>query len=484
MPSLITVAANFTRPGTFLVENTLGGRIPEIASHSTIYLHGSSSLGNFDTPTQVVSIEDYTNQFGASPSENYVKSIFREFPQAILYFSRVGLRDYADIRVDATTVGTISFTINTVPLSVTVASGATLAGIATSILSIINTTTASAAIVTAYSTADPTVVRVIMDTPGTVLTITESSTNISVTDFVPTAPTALDFVQSLPNSYSNDEGWNQGFLLVPEAFATLSLATDRLAVANAMIALVTSEGFDWIAAIDNHSTVDTPSKLITDKAQYSSPIGHAAYFAPWVKTLEDVSIPFSPVAIASYVYKIVREGFQEPIGGTRYALKSIKGFAQEYNNQQQSQLNPLGINLGRNLKRKGLCVYGMRAASTDSSYKFLHTRLIMNVINGTLRNAFDEFPFSSIDGQGTLLHRIQETAHSVGIRLWLGGALFGGSAEEAFLAKCDFENNNFEDLQNGIVYLQFFGVPVPGAERILIGTYRVNIGGIADVQVN
>lgn len=484
MTSLITVAANFTRPGTYLVENTLGGRIPEIASHSTIYMHGSSSLGFFDTPTQVVSFEDFTNQFGASPSENYVKSLFREFSQAILYFSRVGLRDYANIQVDSAATGTINLTINSVPLAVVVSAGATIASVATSILNAINTTTATAAIVTAYSTPDPSVIRVIMDTPGSTLTITESSANISVTDFVPTVPTALDFVQSIENSYSKDEGWNQGFLIVPEAFGTLTVATDRLAVANAMISLVSSEGFDWIAAIDNHSSVDSVSKLITDKAQYSSPIGHATYFAPWVTTLEDVSIPFSPVAIASYVKKISKEGFQEPIGGTRYALKSIKGFAQEYNNQQQSQLNPLGINLGRNLKRNGLCVYGMRSASTDSSYKFMHVRVIMNVINGTLRSAFDSFPFSSIDGQGTLLHRIQETAHSVGLRLWLGKALFGGTAEDAFLAKCDFENNNSADLQNGIVYLQFFGVPVPGAERILIGTYRVNIGGIPDVAFN
>lgn len=482
MPSLITVAANFTRPGTFLVENTLGGRIPEIASHSTIYLLGSSSLGAFDSPTQVVSLEDFTNQFGASPSENYVRSIFREYPQAILYFNRVGLRDYADIKVDSTTSGTIELAINTINLSITVASGATIAGVATSILNTINTTTDTAAIVTAYNTGDPSVIRVIRDEPGSVLTITESSTNISITDYVPTAPTALDFVQSISNSFSEDEAWSQGFLLASEAFSNLSLASDRLAVANAMISLVSSEGFDWIAAIDNHSSIDTPAKLITDKSQYSAPIGHAAYFAPWVKTLENVSIPFSPVAIASYTKKIAREGFQEPIGGTRYALKSIKGFEQEYNNQQQSQLNPLGINLGRNLKRKGLCIYGMRSASTDSSYKFLHTRVIMNVINGTLRQAFDDFPFSSIDGQGTLLHRIQETAYTVGLRLWLGGALFGGSPEESFLAKCDFENNNFSDLQNGIVYLQFFGVPVPGAERILIGTYRVNIGGIAEVS--
>jgi uncharacterized protein len=476
--TLTTVAAAFTRPGAFLVENTAGVKDPDIASHSTIYMVGSSSLGDFHDPTQITSIEDFTNQFGASPSEDSVRSLFREYEQANVYFCRAGIADTAEISVIATTAGTVSFTINGASVNVTVDPGSTAAEIAGDILATINTTTATAAIATAYATPDPTKVKVVSDVPGATLAIVESSNNISVTDQSPTSPTATDFIQAIEKSFDADDGWQQGFLIAPEAFQSLPLASDRLAVGNAMDLLVRSEGFDWVGLVDNHPSVTSSAQLNTDSAQYVSAIGHIAYFAPYLVTFEDTTIPASAVVAASAAKKYSQAGFQEPIGGTKYKLSSVKDVAVKYNNQQQNQLNPLGINLVRNLKRKGVCIWGMRSKASDISYRFIHTRVIMNVVNGSLRNAFDDFPFSSVDGIGLRLHLIEQRAHSLGIRLWQGGAFFGGSPEEAFAAVCNFKNNTPEQLETGLGILQFFCAPVPGLERLVVGTYRVKIGQV------
>jgi uncharacterized protein len=479
--SLATVAASFTRPGTKLVENQAGSRVPDIASHNTVYMLGTSSLGAYESPTQVVSLADFSNQFGASSSEDYIKTMFREYAALNLYFTRVNIADIAEIQITGTTAGTIAITINSIPVSVTVpTTGATVASIANDLLVAINTTTNVASIVTAYSTTDPSKIKVVADIPGQILTIVESSSIVTVTDFAPTVPSTIDYVQALSRAFDADDQWAQGFLVCPEAFQNLASSSDRLAVGNAMELLCRSEGFDWVPFIDSHPSVNSDTLLRTDAAQYVSAIGHLAYFHPYLITLEDVQIPPSGVVAASACRKYSVEGFQEPIGGTRYKLSSVKDVVTRYVNSQQDQLNPLGINLIRNLRNKGVCIWGMRTRASDSDYRFIHTRVIMNVVNGSLRSAFDDYPFSSIDGIGIVLHRIEETANSVGIRLWQSNALFGGTPQEAFQAICNFNNNTAENLETGIGILQFYAAPVPGLERLLIGTYRVQIGQVQD----
>jgi uncharacterized protein len=475
---LETIASSFLRPGTKLVELSTGGRVAEIASHNTIYIIGTGSLGVFQVPTQIVSVEDFINQFGASLSEPSIRTLFREYKGANVFFVRAAIADIAELSITGTTVGTVNFTINTFPVAVTVATGATTTTIAQDVMNAINTTTATAAISTAYATSDPSKIRLVSDIPGQTLTIVETSTILTVTDFAPTAPSVTDFIQAIGRGFDAEDGWSQGFLVAPEAFSSFANASDRLAVGNAMELLAASEGFDWMALVDNHSTVTTPAQLNVDATQYVSALGHLAYFAPYLVTLEDQFIPPSAVIAASACKKYSVEGFQEPIGGTRYKLSSVKDVAIKYVNQQQDSLNPIGINLVRNLKNKGICIWGMRTRASDSNYRFIHTRVIMNVVNGTLRSAFDSFLFSSIDGIGILLHRIEETAYSVGLRLWLGRALFGATPDAAFSVVCNFTNNNNNTLETGTAILQFYCAPVPGLERLLLATYRVKIGDV------
>jgi hypothetical protein len=478
--ALETIASSFTRPGTQLVEQSLGSRVPEIASHNTIYILGTGSLGVFHVPTQIISVEDFINQFGASPSEASVRTLFREYKGANVFFTRAAIADIAELSITGNTAGTINFTINSYPIAVTVAASATTTTIAQDVMNAINTTTATAAISTAYATSDPTKIRLVSDIPGQTLTIVETSTILTVTDFVPTTASVTDFIQALDKAFDAEDEWSQGFLVAPEAFSTFPTASDRLAIGNAMELHCASEGFDWMALVDNHSSVVTPAQLNLDATQYVSALGHLAYFAPYLVTFEDTLIPPSAVVAASACKKYSIDGFQEPIGGTRYKLSSVRDVAVRYVNQQQDNLNPIGINLVRNLKNKGVCIWGMRTRASDSNYRFIHTRVIMNVVNGTLRSAFDSFLFSSIDGVGILLHRISETAYSVGIRLWLGRALFGGTPELAFAVVCNFDNNTASTLETGVAILQFYCAPVPGLERLLLATYRVKIGEVQD----
>ena len=66
--------------------------------------------------------------------------------------------------------------------------------------------------------------------------------------------------------------------------------------------------------------------------------------------------------------------------------------------------------------------------------------------------------------------------------LLLPGALFGATANEAFDVIVDDRNNPAGNLENGLVNVQIFVVPVPTLERIEIDLLRVGIGQIQEVQ--
>lgn len=79
-------------PGVMVSEDVAGLIPTELASHTTVYMLGTSASGSTLNlvPTQVTSVTDFTNQFGTSPSLNAVTLFFNNAPNGVLYFVRCG----------------------------------------------------------------------------------------------------------------------------------------------------------------------------------------------------------------------------------------------------------------------------------------------------------------------------------------------------------------------------------------------------------
>lgn len=472
------VFANFKRPGVRVVETTAGYRVLTIADFETIYVIGSATTGDYLTPTLIRSPTDFTNQFGGSPSEAAIKLLFRNNRRAIAYFIRTNIASQVEVTVAAITAEDYTLTVNGTVVTATILLTDTVTTARDKLVAAINAS-AAAAVVTAIPTAtDKFVVR--GDAIATVVTITETETNLTTATPNPTTPTAADYIYAIENTFDYEEDWPQGFLIAPQAFQLLTAQGDRLAVANAMEGLVSDENFDWCALIDCGSTIDTVAELQTERNLYASPQGHSHYYAPYVTDLEDGIVPPSAAIAGLTTKRFTEEGFHQPGAGAKYPLQGVKDVTVRYNNQDQEVLNPLGINLIRNLRNKGVVSWAMRTLSADTFYRFTVTRVIMNVLNGTLRRGFDFDLFSSIDGQGVLLSRIEETARAVCRRLWRSRALFGNSEAAAFEVVCNFENNPADELENGNVLVEVYVAPSPAVERILINTIRVPIGQVQD----
>lgn len=472
------VFANFKRPGVRVVETTAGYRVLEIADFESIYVVGSATTGALLTPTLVRSLVDFTNQFGASPSEAAIKLLFRNNRRAIVYFVRTNIASQVEVTLTAITAEDYTLTVNGTVVNAAIVLTDTLTTARDKIVAAVNTSAAGALVTAIPTAADKFVIR--GDAAATTVTVTETETNLTTATLTPTTPSPADYIYAIENTFDYEEDWPQGFLIAPQAFQLLTNQGDRLAVARAMEGLAADENFDWCALIDCGPAIDTVAELQTERALFASPQGHSHYYAPYLVDLEDLTVPPSSAIAAMATKRFSEEGFHQPAAGAKYPLQGVKDVAVKYVNQDQEVLNPLGVNLIRNLRNKGVVCWAMRTLSADEFYRFTVTRVIMNVLNGTLRRGFDFDLFNSIDGQGVLLSRIEETARAVCRRLWRGRALFGNSESEAFEIVCNFENNTEDELENGNVLVEVYATPSPAVERILANTIRVPIGQVQD----
>jgi uncharacterized protein len=472
-----TAFANLNAPGVYLTETTAGYRVLQLASFQTVYMVGSATTGDFNTPTQVRSLAEFTNIFGASPSEAAVRLFFRNDRSGVLFFVRTQIAQRFVITSTATGAGARTVVINGTNVTYTGVSGDDEIEAADGLLAAINASSVANVVTATSKDADEIYVRA--DVPGTTFTLTTSTgSTLTVAAATPTSPIAADYIYSIENTFDYEEEWAQGFLIAPEAFELLTVQGDRTAVASAMEQFCADKNFDWFAILDCGASIDTITELQNEAALYTSAQGHSAYYAPYLVDFEDVTVPASAAIAGIATTRFKQQGFQQPPAGASFGVKGCKDVAVPYNRQNQEVLNPLGINIIRKLSNIGIVVWAFRTRSSNSFYRFVQTRIIMNVLNGTLRRAFNFDLFNAIDGQGVLLSRIEETARAVCRRLWRGKALFGNSEAEAFEVVCNFENNQLDDLELGNVLVEVYVAPAPAVEKILINTIRVPIGQV------
>jgi hypothetical protein len=230
--------------------------------------------------------------------------------------------------------------------------------------------------------------------------------------------------------------------------------------------------------------VDNVNRLYDDSQRYFNPFGFIAYYGPYIENGAGQWIPPSPYVTGVAVRRYRSEGYQFPPAGVKYQLADAVAAQIPINSAQQNLLNPDGCNAIRTLPgypNTAVFIWGgrTRVNSADAQqklYQFVNTRVILNVVYGSLRNAFDSQIFNVIDGFGVIFNQIISVGNSILNQLYVRGALFGARPSDAFQVICDGRINPPEDIENGIVNAKVFVTPVPTLERIQIDLIRVAIG--------
>jgi hypothetical protein len=139
-------------------------------------------------------------------------------------------------------------------------------------------------------------------------------------------------------------------------------------------------------------------------------------------------------------------------------------------NLENGELNPLGINCIRNFPIIGTVVWGARtlrgADQLADQWKYLPVRRTALFIEESLYRGTQWVVFEPNDEP--LWSSIRLNVGAFMNSLWRQGAFQGKTPQEAYLVKCDSENNPQNDIDRGIVNILVGFAPLKPAEFVLI----------------
>jgi hypothetical protein len=317
---------------------------------------------------------------------------------------------------------------------------------------------------------------------------------------------ANDFVYAIEQGMES-KSLAPGFLFAPEAYTVLSyeagvgdLASqnearqERLKITQTLVKAAegkigTTEGLtgtQHIALIDcgadEISLVRVQDELNLIRSTVGVPFGHAAYYAPYIKNVEDRFVAPSGFIAGIACSRYINEGFQQPPAGARYPLRGAIGLKFDISAQQQEVTYALGLNPIRSLPNRGIVAWGARTLSPNPLFKFVNTRAILNVLIDVMSRSFDDMLFEQIDSAGTVYARVKSIASQILGQFFRQGALFGARPEQAYLAVCSSANNDAASLENGTVRLDVYVATSPTLERLLVTIVRTPAGQVAQLS--
>ena len=221
--------------------------------------------------------------------------------------------------------------------------------------------------------------------------------------------------------------------------------------------------------------LDTPPGLNAQQAKewrmwVNFDSSYAAMYYPWVKVADLSDSPqqsrFMPpsghvVGIYNRVDGTV--GFHKApanevvAGAIDIELNLTKG--------EQGVLNPIGVNCIRSFPGRGIRVWGARTLSSDGSWRYINVRRLFIVVGASLDTGMQWVVFEPNDR--TLWSKVRRDVNAFLSTIWLSGALFGSSKDEAFYVKCDDELNPPEIRDLGQLIIEIGMCPVKPAEFVI-----------------
>jgi hypothetical protein len=133
--------------------------------------------------------------------------------------------------------------------------------------------------------------------------------------------------------------------------------------------------------------------------------------------------------------------------------------------KEQDTLNPIGVNCIRSFPGRGIRVWGGRTLSSDGSWRYINVRRLFVMTEASMDVGLQWVVFEPNDRM--LWARVRRDVTSFLRTLWLSGALFGSTPEEAFYVKCDDELNPPEIRDLGQLIIEVGMAPVKPAEFVI-----------------
>jgi uncharacterized protein len=224
-----------------------------------------------------------------------------------------------------------------------------------------------------------------------------------------------------------------------------------------------------VAVIDSPPDM-TPQEVYNwrmKEANYDSK--YAAMYYPWI----EVANPIKPGQTMFVPPSGHVAGVWARVDGERGVhkapaneiIRGVVGLERNMTSAEQGGLNPFGINAIRAFPGRGIRIWGARCLTSDPSWKYLNVRRLFNYIEASIERSTQWIVFEPNDPD--LWARIRRDINAFLFQVWMSGALFGSTAEEAYFVKCDADTNPQAAIDNGIVLTEIGISPVKPAEFVV-----------------
>jgi phage tail sheath protein FI len=207
----------------------------------------------------------------------------------------------------------------------------------------------------------------------------------------------------------------------------------------------------------------------SDVAMYDS--AFAALYYPWIKVDNPIGVngdrevfvpPSGHIAGVWARTDETRGVWKAPANDT---IRGVLDLERTVSQNEQSLLNPIGINCIRPFGTRGIRIWGARTLASDSDWRYINVRRLFNMVESTILEGTQWAVFEPNDM--TLWEGVNRTLSSFLRGLWSAGALFGATADQAFYVKCDAETNPPESIDEGKLVVEVGIAPVKPAEFVV-----------------
>ncbi|HOA83699.1 MAG TPA: phage tail sheath subtilisin-like domain-containing protein [Thermodesulfovibrio thiophilus] len=200
----------------------------------------------------------------------------------------------------------------------------------------------------------------------------------------------------------------------------------------------------------------TPTEALEDKAEIGGSYG--AVYYPWGKVVDPIGkgklrlTPPSGHIAGVYARTDSERGVYKAPAGTEAVVKGFVEMERSLSNGEVELLNAKAVNCIISKPNKGIVVWGARMATPDKDRFYVSDIRLDIMIEGSLYEGTQWSIFEPNDEK--LWSSLTAQVKAFLYNLWVDGALFGATPEEAYFVKCDEELNSQEVRDAGKVIIE------------------------------
>jgi phage tail sheath protein FI len=223
---------------------------------------------------------------------------------------------------------------------------------------------------------------------------------------------------------------------------------------------------DRFAVLDCDSGTADPRAL--DPRATIQDTRYAAFYAPWVEVLDPQTgarrlVPPGGHVLGVYARTDAARGvFMAPANET---LRGVQGLQVELTDDDQSLLNPRGVNVIRRLAERGIRVWGARTLSSDPRWKYVNVRRLLIFLERSIDQGTQWVVFGP--NAVPLWTQVKDSIERFLHAQWREGALSGSKPEEAFVVRCDETTMTRDDRAAGRLVCDIGVAPLRPAEFVV-----------------